>query len=101
MATRLQGKLLGQRALFQRLQSNKKRGKLAQAGFTLIEILIAVVILGVLSAIALPQFLNVQKETEKSAAASKAVAECRELAAVELVETGKIVTNVNCETKAP
>ena len=50
---------------------NKHRqGSLLQKGFTLVELMIAVVIVGILSAIALPNFLNQQ---------SKAKAVCAEI----------------------
>ena len=66
MSSRFQGKLLAQRALFQRLKSSKKRSKL-QAGFTLIELLIVVAIIAILSAIAIPSFVN-QRDKAKTAA---------------------------------
>lgn len=66
MTSRLKAKLLAQRSLFQRIQSSKKRSKL-QAGFTLIELLIVIVIIGILSAIALPNFLNQRSKAEDAA----------------------------------
>ncbi|MCF8141271.1 MAG: type II secretion system GspH family protein [Cyanobium usitatum Tobar12.5m-G36] len=83
MISSLQSKLLTQRALFQRLQSSKKRSKL-QAGFTLIELLIVVIILGVLTAIALPAFLNQQDKAKVAAANTNSISAARGCAAAQV-----------------
>ena len=60
-----------QRALLNKLRDAKKRQK--QNGFTLIELLIVVVIIGILSGVALPNFLS-QRNKAKVAAANAAAA---------------------------
>jgi type IV pilus assembly protein PilA len=83
MTTSLQSKLLAQRAMFQRLQSSKKLSKL-QAGFTLVELLIVVIIIGILSAIAIPAFLNQQEKARAKAADSTVMSAARACAALQI-----------------
>jgi prepilin-type N-terminal cleavage/methylation domain-containing protein len=88
MTSRLQARLLAQRSLFQRLQSSKKRGKL-QAGFTLIELLIVVVIIGILSSIALPNFLSQRERAENAAGDAWASTNARACAAAIITDDDK------------
>jgi general secretion pathway protein G len=49
-----------------RIQTNKLRGTQMKSGFTLVEILIVVVILGILAAIVIPQFTDAATEAQIS-----------------------------------
>ena len=65
------------------LKRKKERNKL-EKGFTLVELLIVVIILGILSSVALPAFLNQQKKGVISSLNASAMAAAKSCAALQI-----------------
>ena len=66
----------------------KRQKNLLQKGFTLVELMVVVAIIGVLAGVTVPGFLEAQNAGKSSAAKQFAVNEAKKCAAIQLGETG-------------
>ena len=68
------------------LLNRKKRRNILEKGFTLVELMIVIVVVGVLSAVALPQFLGVKDKAEAGSEIGEFVGLAKECSSAILID---------------
>ena len=71
------------------LLNKKKLRELRQKGFTLVELLIVVVVLGVLSAVALPNFLGANERAKRNSSLTSTIEMSKECASEIVLDEGR------------
>ena len=83
----MRNSILSKRLQLSVLTSSRKRKSLLQQGFTLVELMIVIVIVGVLSAVALPNFLSQTSKAKGTECTGKATAVLKQVAAEAILST--------------
>ena len=69
---------LTSKALLKKLKTDQKEENILQKGFTLVEPMVVIVIVGILSAVALPQLNAAQDRAKDSVARQEAISAAKE-----------------------
>ena len=69
---------LTSKALLKKLKTDQKEENILQKGFTLMELMVVIVIVGILSAVALPQLNAAQDRAKDSVARQEAISAAKE-----------------------
>ncbi|WP_411867794.1 type IV pilin protein [Vulcanococcus limneticus] len=78
------------------IRSLQQRRKWAAAGFTLVELMIVVAVIGILSAVALPQYLKARTRAEAGAKIGEAVGLAKECAVGNASKLEAVVNGKTC-----
>lgn len=82
------------------IRTLQQRRKMAASGFTLVELMIVVAVIGILSAVALPQYLKARARAEAGAKIGEAIGLAKECAVANASKLPEVVAGTTCSGAA-